>query len=163
MIVSMRDRALAGLAVADDELALAAADRDHRVDRLEASEHRLLHRLALYHPGGLVLGGTELAGVDVALAVERIAERIDDPAQQTLAHRDLEQALGALDRVTFDDLLPLAEQHRADVVGFEVQGQAGHVVGELEHLEGHAVLQAVHAADAVGYGQDRADLGQLGF
>src|ERR1700754_2698248 len=36
-----RDRRLAGLAVADDQLALAAADRDHRVDRLEAGLHRL--------------------------------------------------------------------------------------------------------------------------
>jgi hypothetical protein len=31
-----RDRGLAGLAVADDQLALAAADRDQRVDRLDA-------------------------------------------------------------------------------------------------------------------------------
>ena len=31
-----RDRGLAGLAVADDQLALAAADRDQRVDSLEA-------------------------------------------------------------------------------------------------------------------------------
>ncbi len=41
-----RDRGLAGLAVADDQLALAAADRDQRVDRLEAGRHRLVHRLA---------------------------------------------------------------------------------------------------------------------
>ena len=42
-----RDRGLAGLAVADDQLALAAADRDHRVDRLEAGLQRLLDALAL--------------------------------------------------------------------------------------------------------------------
>ena len=36
-----RHRGLAGLAVADDQLALAAADRDHRVDRLVAGLHRL--------------------------------------------------------------------------------------------------------------------------
>jgi hypothetical protein len=37
---------LAGLAVADDQLALAAADRDHGVDGLEAGGHGLVHRLA---------------------------------------------------------------------------------------------------------------------
>src|SRR3712207_8746902 len=42
-----RDRRLARLAVADDQLALAAADRDHRVDGLQAGLHRLDHRLAL--------------------------------------------------------------------------------------------------------------------
>src|SRR5690606_22505372 len=35
------DGGLAGLAVADDELALAAADRDQGVDRLEAGLHGL--------------------------------------------------------------------------------------------------------------------------
>ena len=40
-----RDRGLAGLAVADDQLALAAADRDQRVDRLEAGRHRLVHAI----------------------------------------------------------------------------------------------------------------------
>src|SRR4029453_17738610 len=38
---------LAGLAVADDQLALAAADRDHRGDRLDARLQRHLHRLAV--------------------------------------------------------------------------------------------------------------------
>ena len=41
-----RDGGLAGLAVADDQLALAAADRDHRVDGLDAGLQRLVHRLA---------------------------------------------------------------------------------------------------------------------
>ncbi len=36
-----RDGGLAGLAVADDQLALAAADGDERVDRLEAGLHGL--------------------------------------------------------------------------------------------------------------------------
>jgi hypothetical protein len=38
---------LAGLAVADDQLTLAAADRHHGVDGLQARLHRLAHRLAL--------------------------------------------------------------------------------------------------------------------
>ena len=59
-------------------------------------------------------------------------------------------------------LLPVAEQHGADVVGLEVQREAGHVVRELEHLERHAVLEAVHAGDAVGDGQHGADLGEVG-
>ena len=42
-----RDGGLARLAVADDQLALAAADRHHRVDRLEAGLQRLLDRLPI--------------------------------------------------------------------------------------------------------------------
>ena len=40
----MRDGGLAGLAVADDQLALAAADGNERVDGLQAGLHRLVHR-----------------------------------------------------------------------------------------------------------------------
>src|SRR2546427_9852511 len=39
---------LAGLAVADDQLALPTADRHHRVDRLQAGLHGLRNRLAKY-------------------------------------------------------------------------------------------------------------------
>ena len=47
------DRGLAGLAVADDQLALAAADGDQGVHRLEAGRHRLVHRLARQNAGRL--------------------------------------------------------------------------------------------------------------
>ena len=46
-----RDGGLAGLAVADDQLALSAADRNHRVDGLESGGHRLLHGLAVDDAG----------------------------------------------------------------------------------------------------------------
>ena len=39
---------LARLAIADDQLALAAADRHHAVNRLESGLHRLAHRLAIH-------------------------------------------------------------------------------------------------------------------
>src|SRR6202008_1697691 len=46
------DGGLAGRTVADDQLALAAADRDQGVDRLQAGLHRLVHRLPRgYGPG----------------------------------------------------------------------------------------------------------------
>ena len=42
-----RDGRLAGLAVADDQFALPPADRDHRIDALDARRQRLFHRLAV--------------------------------------------------------------------------------------------------------------------
>ena len=59
-----RDGGLAGLAVADDQLALAAADRDHRVDGLDAGLHRLVHALALHDAGRLQLEGATAVGRD---------------------------------------------------------------------------------------------------
>ena len=50
-----RDRGLAGLPVADDQLALAAADRNHAVDGLQSGRHRLTHRLPVDDAGSNAL------------------------------------------------------------------------------------------------------------
>ncbi len=65
------DGRLAGAAVADDQLALAAADRDHGVDRHDAGEDRLGDRLADDDAGGDLLDRVGLGGGDRALAVDR--------------------------------------------------------------------------------------------
>ncbi len=156
------DRRLAGLAVADDQLALATTDVGHRVDGLDAGHHRLLDRLTGDHARGLELGRPGGLRVDVALAVQRLAQRVDDPPQQRIADRHLEKAPGALDLVALLDLVPLAEEHRADVVRLEVQRQPSDVVGKLEQLAGHDVVEPVDARDAVGHGEHRAHLGEVG-
>ena len=152
-----RDRGLAGLAVADDQLALAAADRDHRVDRLEAGRHRLVDRAARNDAGRLDVDAGALGGVDRALAVDRIAERVDDAAEQLLADRHVDDRAGALDRLAFLDRAVLAEDDDADVVGFEVQRHAARAVLELDQLAGLDLVEAVSAGDAVADRQHLAD------
>ena len=98
---------------------------------------------------------------DRALAVDRLAERVDDAADQLFADRHRDDAAGPLDRVAFLDVRELAEQHGADAFLFEVQRDAEHAVRELEHLAGHRLLDAVHARDAVADRDDRADFGDV--
>src|SRR3954469_8735898 len=154
-----RDRGLAGLAVADDQLALAAADRHHRVDRLEPGLHRLLDRRAVDDAWGDALDRRRLRRDDRALAVDRLAERVDDAADQLGADRHRDDAPGALDRIPFLDVGVVAEQHGADALFFEVQRDAEQTVRELEHLPGHRVLDAVNPRDAVADRHDGADFG----
>ena len=145
--------------------ALATADRDHRVDRLDAGEHRLGDRLTLDDARSLELGRDGVSDVSTGpLPVERVAERIDDPAEQGVARPGTsEQAAGALDRVAFRDVLPFGPNSTAPTLSdSRFEREAGHAVGQIEHLERHAVLQPVDAGDAVGHRQHRADLGQLG-
>src|SRR5690606_25914525 len=96
-------RGLAGLAVADDELALTAADRDHRVDRLEARLHGLVHRLALDDARRLDLDHAALGALERALAVDRLAERVHHPADEGLTDRHGHDGPGALDGVALLD------------------------------------------------------------
>src|SRR5262249_26363294 len=124
------DRRLAGLAVADDELALAAADRDHGVDRLDAGLERLLHGLAGDDAGRLHLDPAGVLGFDRPLAVDRLTERVHDAAEQSLTDRHLGDAAGPAYLVAFLDDLLLAHDRDTDVVLFEVQRDAVHAVRE---------------------------------
>ncbi|OPZ77877.1 MAG: hypothetical protein BWY77_01613 [bacterium ADurb.Bin431] len=140
---------LADLAVADDQLALAAADGDHRVDRLDARLQRLLHRLALGHTQGLAFDGAEILGVDRPLAVHRLAEGVDHPAQQLRPDRHFHHPAGALGNIPLLDEIVVAEKHAADIVLFKVQGHAIDAVGKLDQLHGHDILKPIDAGDAV--------------
>ena len=75
-------------------------------------------------PGALTSTRARLVGGDRTLAVDRIAERVDDAAEQFLADRHVDDRAGALDGLAFLDLAVGAEDHDADVVGFEVQRHA---------------------------------------
>ena len=122
---------------------------------------RLAHRLPIDDARRQALDRRELLGQDRALAVDRLAERVDDAAEHLFADRHRDDAAGALDRIAFLDLAVLAEQHAADAVLFEVQRDAEHAVRELEHLARHGALAAMQARDAVAKRRDRAHFGNV--
>src|SRR5207302_7014889 len=154
------DRRLACEAVADDQLALAAADRDHGVDRLDTRLHRAVDSLACDDARSDPLHGERLAGLDRPLVVERNTEWVDDAAEQLVADRDLEQATCGLDLVAFVQVAEVAEDDGPHLVFFEVQGQPVDLVRKFEQLARHRVLQAVDLGDAVAHGDDSTYIGR---
>src|SRR3990172_9039031 len=152
---------LARLAVADDELALPAADRDHRVDRLDAGLERLLDRLAPDDPRGLDLDAAEFLRLEGAPSVDRLPEGVQDASDQGVPDRHFDDAAGAADDVSFLDEMVVSQKRDADVVLLEVQHDPPDVPGEIEKLSRHRLLQAVDAGDAVSDGQDDAGLGHV--
>ena len=77
---------------------------------------------------------------DRALAVDGLAERVHDATDHLVADRHRDDAARALDDVAFLDVRRVAEEHGADAVFLEVQGDAEHAVRELEHLARHRPL-----------------------
>ncbi len=156
MMVSIAIADLAGLAVADDQLALAATDRHHGVDRLQTGLHRLIDRLTGDDAGGDLFDRGRDRSLDRALAVQRLAERVDDPTEQLRTDRHFQDATGALDRVALSDVFVVTQNHRTDRVALQVQRQPVGVAGKLQHFVGHDVGQTVNTDDAVGDADDRA-------
>src|SRR5580658_831878 len=95
------DRGFAGLPVADDQLALAAADRNHRVDGLDAGLHGFANRLAIENAGSDFFQRIALLGLNGTFTVERFAERADHAADQRFADRHGHDRVRALDGVAF--------------------------------------------------------------
>src|SRR5690606_6018190 len=156
-----RHRRLAGLAVADDQLTLSSADRNHGVDRLDAGLQRFLHRLAADHARGLHLDLSEGLRLDRAPAVDGLTEAVDHATEHRLADGNLGDAPRPLDLIALPDVLVGTHDGDTDVVFLEVEDQAAHAVGELDELTGHRLGQAVHAGDAVADREHGADFGDL--
>ena len=133
-----------------------------RVDGLDAGLQRLADALALHHRRGLQFQRATGVGLDVALAVDRLAERVDHAAEEGVADRHREHLAGALDLLALFDLLEVTEDHRADAVLVEVQRHTEHATGELEQLLRHHRGQALDVGDAVAGVDDGADLFALG-
>jgi hypothetical protein len=155
------DRRLSDLSVADDELTLAASDRRHGVDRLDAGVERLLDRLPLHDAGRLHLDPSQLGSLDGTLAVDRLPERVDHPTEQRLADRDLEDSAGATDDVPLADVDVLAHHGDPDVVLLEVEDEPLQITGKIDELPGHGLVEPVDARDPVADRQDRAGLGDV--
>ncbi len=158
------DGGLAGLAVADDELALPPPDRDHRVDRLDPGLERLGDWLPLGDSGGDDVDEAHGLGVDGGPAVDGLSEGVDDAAEERFADGDGEETACGGDGVAFLDGEVVAVNDGADGVEFEVEDLShdGTVGGlELEHFAGHGVGQAVDPGDAVAHLDHAPDIRDL--
>ncbi len=152
-----RDGGLAGRAIADDQLALPFADRNERVDRADAGLQRLLDGLTLHDRRSDVLDRPKARRLDLTLAVDRLAERIDDASQHDFADRYRGDATGAPHAVAFFDLRVRAHDHDADVVLFEVERDSLQSVGKLDELGRSHAAQSVDAREVRPDLDDRTD------
>ena len=156
------DGRLARLAVADDQLALTAADRDHRIDGLQARLQGFAHRLAEDDARRLAFQRhLDRLPADGTLAVERIAQRRDHPAEQRLTHLDRSRMARPAHEVALLDQVRGSQQHGTDVILLEVHHHGLDAVLELEQFVRFGVPESVDADHSVAHLQRRADLGIL--
>ena len=147
---------LSGLAVADDEFALAAANRNHAVDGLESSRHRLAHGLTVNDAGGDAFQRKKTSGGDRAFAVDGLAEGIHYATHHGVAHRYAHDATSALNLVAFFNLGVIAEQHDADLIFFQVHGDARQAMREAQQFTRHHLVEAMYAGNTVAQRNDCA-------
>ncbi len=151
-----RDRGLAGLAVADDQFALAAADGDEGVNGLNAGFQGRGDRRPVDDGGGGALHRPPLAEARWFAVIERPPRGIDDPARQSLPDRRVRFAPGGADLDARGQPVAVAEQHDADLLRLEVDGNAQHAVRETHQLLRADAGQSLDAGDAAAHMQHGA-------
>ena len=110
------DGGLARLPVAEDQFALAAADRNESVDDDQAGLQRHGDRSAVHDRRCGAFNRQSLAGGDRPLAIEWPAQRIDDTPDQAIADRHVHHTTCALDFIARVQVPAMAKQHDADFV-----------------------------------------------
>ena len=84
------DGSLSGLTITDDKLTLTTTNWHHGVDGLETGLDRLVHGAAGQDTWSLDLSTAALSGLDWALAIDWVAESIDDTAEKTLTDTNVD-------------------------------------------------------------------------
>ena len=153
-----RDRGLAGLPLAHDQLALAATDGKERIDHQEAGLDRLGHEITLDDRGGRAFGGQARNTRRRGPIVERTAERVEHAAQERLAHRDRDDLARPADRVARGDPGHRIEEGRVQPLLLQRQDEAARAIGEGHDLVQPRTGQARDLRQPVGDGDDGAAL-----
>jgi hypothetical protein len=110
------DGGLAGLAVTDDELTLATTNGHHRVDRLEVGQHGLVDGTAGENGGGFDRGRAAFRRLDGTLAIDGVAEGVNDATKEGGANGDVDDLAVAFDGVACLDETIVTEDGNTDVV-----------------------------------------------
>ncbi len=156
-----RDGGLAGLAVAEDQLALAAPDGDESIDHLDPGLQGDGHGSAIHDGRGGTLDRQAEVRRDGSPAVEGTAQGIDHPAHQAAPHRHVHDPAGPFDLVARVELLIGAEQDDADLVLVEVEGDAEQASREADQFLEADAGKAGDGGDAGGDTGDDADFAGL--
>src|SRR6266404_42580 len=145
------DCRLAGRTIADDQLSLATANRDHSVDRHDARLHRLSNGTSPDDSGREVFYWIGNVTLDRTLAIEGLAQSTNDAAEQTFADRHLQEFASRANFVTLFKLRVVAHDHHADFGLIEIQRQAGEAATKIDHFIKHGVAEAFDSRNTVAY------------
>jgi hypothetical protein len=148
------ERAPAETVVSEQELALAFADRDQRIDDLDARIERLAHEL----PGhDWRRGGFETLPEPRLWrrrVVERQAERIDDAPEQLVSDRQAQPVPRAVTGRAGSQGIRRMQQHGADSLACQIEYEPVTSVLECQNVVDGRRRQARYPRDAVADGRD---------
>src|SRR3989344_3442626 len=128
------DRRLAGTAVTNDEFALTATNRYHRVYRLDTRLEWNGDTFSLNDAFCFALDGHHGGILKWTFGVDRLAECIHHPTEQFLTRGYFENAACGFDGHAFPYALSIAEDGRSHPIFFEVQDESEELAARVHRF-----------------------------
>ena len=142
------NRGFAGLPITQDQLALTASDRDQCVNHLDAGLQGGGNRCPIHDVRGWTLNRQPGAGQKGPKTVQRLTRRVDDTTDQAIADRYVHHMPTALDLIASVQLRVVTEQHDADFVLVDIEGDAMDIAWEFHQFLEADTGQAGDLGDA---------------
>ena len=155
------DGSLASLTISNDQLTLTTTNGHQAVHGLDAGLHGLLDGLPGDDAGGLQSDPVPVLAGDGTLAINGVAESVNNTAKDLGTHGDIHNSSGPLDNISLLDELVITEDDNTNVVGLQVESHSLQAGAELHHLLGLDVLEAVDTGNTVSNGEHTAGLLQV--
>src|ERR1700722_3189241 len=156
-----RDRRLADGTIADDQFALATAEREQGINDDEPGLNRLDHEIPIDDRWRRTLDRLLCVGRDRAHPVEWPAERIDDTTEHRRPHWNAHHVSRAPHHVTGLNRIDIVQQNATDATAFEHLGEAELSFAEVQQLIEPDVGQPGDKRNAVSHLFDPTDLFRL--
>jgi hypothetical protein len=152
-----RERALAGALVADQQLALAAPDRQQRVDDRVARVQRPRDGIAFNDRRRARLERALLGDGGRRKPVERPAERVDHAPEQRIAATERQALAAAPKTQAGNEFIGAIEEDATRQLLVELEHPGAAAVMRMQHFTNRHRRQPLHPGDAVGHTDDGAD------
>ena len=142
---------LTSFTVTNDEFALTATNGDHGVNSLDSCLHWLVHGLATHDAWSLNFYTTNDSANNVTLAVDWLAECVNNATQKRITNRNRQNTTGCFYWLAFFNAIGISENYSTNGVFVEVQSETNGSVFKLKQFVYCAIGKTRHAGDTVAH------------
>ena len=140
---------------------MPAADRDERIDDLDAGLQRLAHRCPVPNARRTPFDLLAIQCPHRPASVHRSPCRVDNSAQEGLTDRGVDHPVGSPHEAACFDALVAVEQHDADIVDIEIEDLSESAVVEFDQFLIPDPWKSADAGHTLGEALDLASLAAL--
>ena len=144
------------LSVADDQLSLSTADREHGINGKDSCFQRYSYRLTVDDSRSRVLDRAVFLCLDLSLSINRLTKCVHDSSDKFIPYRNTCLLTSSGNLGAFLDSCILSEKNTSHAVGTDILYHTFQTILEGHDLTVHGMIDAINSCDTISHGDDSA-------